>query len=428
MSVKIVEPARETSAAASVDVLVVGGGPAGFIAATAAARLGVSVLLLERYGCLGGLATGGLVLYMAGLADGDNTRRVGGIPWESLERLRHMGGLASDGPLRLHVDSELYQVVADQLCIESQARLGLHALAVDALKDGNRVTGVIIETKRGRQAVLSRACIDATGDGDIAARAGAEFDTGRQRIGLNMKVGGVNEERYQQFQQEHPDRARALRAQVRAMDGYPISLGSTPHSDIGVYWVNVLGLASRDTAGTETGTIHEIFDGKLSAIDPDDLSYAQTTLRQKLVQSLAFYRDNVPGYGDARILSFAPQLGVRESRRIAGLYEIKRHDLETSRTFPDAIGSAGLGVLDNRPYQIPYRSLVPRGLDGLLVAGRCISADHWSQQAIRLIPAAMVSGQAAGTAAALCALGNTQPRSLETSDLRTQLSADGVIL
>lgn len=422
------EPAREIPVVRDVDVLVVGGGPAGFIAAAAAARLGVSTLLVERYGCLGGLATGGLVLYMDGIADKQGVRVIGGLPWEAMERLQGMSGLASDGPLRLHVDSELLKVVADELCIASGAELRLHSWAVGVLREGSRVTGAIVESKSGRQAILAKVCIDATGDGDLAAMAGAPYEMGNQRIGLNLKIGGIDRERYRAFVNEQPERARELRAQLRALGGFPFSPNSTPDSDAGVYWINILGLAGRDRLGRDEGTVHEIFDGELSAINVEDLTYVEVELRRRLIQSLDFHRKHVPGFENARLLAFASQLGVRESRRILGRAMLTQQDVVNGRSFEDTIGLGGIGFAAVGRYEVPYGCLVPKDVDGLLVAGRCISVDHWTQQAIRLIPPAMMTGQAVGTAAAMAAKANVSPDELDTDKLRQQLAKDGVIL
>ena len=425
----ITEPARELPVVTQVDVLVIGGGPAGFIAATAAARLGCRTMLVERYGCLGGLATGGLVLYMDCIADKEGHRLIGGLPWESLERLREMDkGLAADGPLRLHVDSELYQIVADQLCLEANVEFRLHSWAVSALVKNQRVTGVIVESKSGRQAILSKICIDATGDGDIAAFAGASYDMDCQRIGLNYNRDVIICIRYRDFVAKDPDEARSVRAKLRDLGGFPLVPNSTPHSDAGVFWINVLGLASRQRMGQDEGTVHELFAGELSAIDVEDLTFVQVDLRRRIVLSIDYYRRNVPGFEDVRLLGFASQLGVRESRRITGEYMLSRKDVVAGRTFEDTVGMAGVSFSNIGYFNLPYRCLVPRDLDGLLVAGRCISTDHWTQQASRLIPAAMMSGQAAGTAAAL-ALGEEVPaRALNPAALRAQLLTDGAIL
>jgi hypothetical protein len=241
-------------------------------------------------------------------------------------------------------------------------------------------------------------------------------------------MGGIDRERFRAFEREHPDQARELRARVRAMGGFPLSPNTTPHSDAGVYWINILGLANHSGGGQDEGSVHEIFAGNLSALAVEDLTFAEVTLRKGLVASIDFYRRMVPGFEDARLLAFASQLGVRDSRRITGLHRLSRRDMLDERRFEDAIGMAGLGFSDVGQYQIPYGSLVPAQLDGLLIAGRCISADTWAQQAIRLIPAAMVTGQAAGTAATMAVRLDIAPRHLDPSALRRQLVEDGVKL
>lgn len=423
----ITEPAREIPVIAEVDVLVAGGGPAGFAAAVAAARLGARVMLVERYGCLGGLATGGLVLYMDGISDGTE-RVIGGVCWESMERLQAEGGLAERGPLRYDVDSELYKVTLDQMCLEAGVRLRLHSWVANAIVQDGRVAGAVIESKSGREAVLATTVIDATGDGDVAAFAGAEYEVGHMRIGLNMKVGGVDSARYRAFAEAEPERVRALRAALRDRGGFPIGMGPTPYSDEGVYWVNVVGLAERSGLAPREGAGYdEHWDGRLSAIDAEDLTHAELELRRRLVESLGYYRENVPGYEKVRLLGFASQLGVRESRHILGQTVLAGDDVLAGREFEDAIGRGGL-TGRGTSYQIPYRALVPRGVDGLLVAGRCLSADHRAHGHIRVIPPMMVTGQAAGTAAFMAVELGVQPAAVDPAVLRRQLGKDGVIL
>jgi hypothetical protein len=354
---------------------------------------------------------------------------MGGLPWEAMERLRPIGGLAIDGPMRIHVDSELLQVVADAMCEEAGARLRMHSWGVQAIVQDGRVRGVIVESKSGREAILCRVCIDATGDGDIAALAGAEYGSGTQCIGLNLKVAAVDRDRYREFVRQEPDRARELRDALRELGGFPLVPNSTPHSDLGIHWINVLGLAGHRQPGSGEGAdIHAYFAGELSAVDADDLTHCGVELRRRLSDSLVFYRQNIPGYEDARLVSFAPQIGVRESRMITGEHVLTRDDVLAGRVFDDAIGMAGISYADVGRYQIPYRCLVPRQLEGLLVAGRCISVDHWTEQAVRLIPAAMVTGEAAGVAAALAVQQGIEPRQLDPAALRTRLADDGVIL
>jgi len=423
----VTQPSKDIPVVGTADVLVIGGGPAGVAAATAAARMGVDVLLVERYGCLGGLASGGMVLYMDGLFDREGNRCIGGICWDLLERLRDMDGLAERSPTDLHVDSELFKVVSDDACTGAGVAMRLHSWAVDVIRDGNHVAGVILESKSGREALLGRICIDATGDGDIAAFSGAGYDSHRMRIGLNYKIGGVDAEKFRSWEKQNPDKAKDLRNRIRASGGWPIGLGETPHSDIGVFWVNVLGMARRgsDQSG-EPGA--DIFDGELDAVDVEDLTYSEIELRKSMMISLEHYRKNAPGFENVRLLSIASQLGVRDSRRILGIHKLSRADLDTGKEFDDAIGMTGMTSKDGYHLQVPYASLVPREIDGLLCAGRCISVGTGLIHPIRIIPPCMMTGQAAGTAAALCVEKGVEPRNLDTGILRARLKADGVLL
>lgn len=426
----IAEPSREIPVIDEVDVLVVGGGPAGIAAAVAAARAGARTTLVERYGCLGGLATGGLVLYMDCLFDREGERCIGGIHWESLQRLRAIGGLAEERPTRLHVDSELLKVVADRMCVEAGVVLRLHTWAVEVVVEAGEVRGAIVESKSGRQAILSRVCVDATGDADIAARAGAAYDMHTMAIGLNCKIGGVDLGAYRAFQRACPDRARALREEVRAAGGCPIGAGATPHSDLGVYWVNLLGVAGREgeEPGDEARGAVGVFAGLLNAVDVDDLTYAEVTLREQIVRGLAFYREHVPGYQDARLLAIASQLGVRDSRRVVGAHKLTRAEAEAGVSFTDAVGMTGNTFTPGLHVQVPYRALLPLEVEGLLVGGRCISVDDGLIHTIRLIPPCMMTGEAAGAAAALAVQAGVTPRMLDVAALRAHLRGAGVLL
>lgn len=423
----IEEPAKQIPVVDTVDVLVAGGGPAGIAAAVAAARVGARTMLVERYGYMGGLASGGMVLYMDRLFDDQGERCIGGVFWEMMERLRAVGGLAEEASRHLHVDSELFKLVADEVCLEADVILRLHSWAVEAIVAEGRVQGVLVESKSGRQAILGTVCVDATGDGDVVAFAGADYDSSTMRIGLNLKIGGVDREAFRVFQQEQPTRARAIREELFSAGGLPIGANLTPHSDIGVYWVNVRGLAGRDKM-PESSSESDGFAGTLSAIDVEDLTYAEVELRKRLLAGLNFYRRNVPGFHDVRLLAIASQLGVRDSRRVKGIYQLNWADAQTGMAFEDTIGTIGMTLPGGSHLRVPYRSLVPQQVDGLVVAGRCISVDDRLFDPMRLIPPCMMTGQAAGTAAALSARAAVAPRDLDVKLLQRQLVADGGIL
>ncbi len=385
-------------------------------------------MLIERYGHLGGLATGGLVLLMDDLFDSKGQRCIGGIFWESMERLQALSGLAEEKPTRLHADSELLKVVCDDLCMESGVTLRLHSWAVEAIVEDNNVKGVIVESKSGRQAILAKVVVDATGDGDIAALAGAPFEKFTMRIGLNLKVGGVDLPRHRQFRKQNPQASHALREELEALGGVPISCGPTPYSDAGVYWVNILGLANPEGTEPRPYPNGDPFYGELDAVDVETLSFAEVELRKRIMVGLEFYRRNMPGYENVMLLSFASQLGVRDSRRVTGVHNLTRAELEEGAHFDDAIGITGTSFRNGSHLEVPYRSLVPVETDGLLMGGRCISVDSGLIHSIRLIPPAMMTGQAAGTAAALAVQKGVQPRELDTDVLLGQLLEDDAVL
>ena len=431
------EEARETPVAAEADVLVVGGGPSGLAAAVAAAREGAEVILVERYGYLGGLATGGLVLYMDAVFDGEGTQQIEGLYAETIDRLDSVGGVAADTPRDLHVDSEILKVVADQMCLDAGVRLRLHSWAVGTVSQDARVTGVIVESKTGRQAILASLTVDATGDGDVAALAGADFDIAHQAIGLNYKIGGVDRVRFEQWREANGERYESLIAELRDHGGRPIGLGATPYAGAGVYWVNVLGLSRRGVMGGEVAVeggldpgrrVVDHFSGTLSAVDVEDLTHVEVELRRRILETVVFYRECVPGFEKVHLLSIASQLGVRDSRRIRALHRLTREEVLEETVFPDAIGRAALSFGSHRGFAVPYRCLVPADVDGILTAGRCICVDDWVQQVIRLIPPAMMTGQAAGTAAAICARGGGNPSDLCAGQIRQRLAAGGARL
>ena len=422
------ERAKKTPVAAEADVLVAGGGPAGIAAAVAAARTGAKVILLERYGYLGGLATGGLVLYMDHLFDRSGVRCIGGISWELMERLRALDGLAGAGSVHLHVDSELLKIAADDICSDSGVVLRLHSWVADVVMDGNSVAGLIVESKSGRQAILSQVCIDATGDGDVAAFAGAELEMHTMRIGLNCKIGGVDKPKFLTWKNENPADAAKVRADVRSQGGCPLGLGETPYSDEGVFWVNDLGLARRDDAEVRIAGGNDGFIGGLSAVDVDDITYAEVELRRRIRRGVDYYRKHIPGYERVRLLSIASQLGVRDSRRITGIHKLTREQMDQNVQFEDTVGYTAMQFPHGNHLRVPLRSIVPKDIGGMLTSGRCISVDDGLIHSIRVIPPCLMTGQAAGTAAALCADRKIEPRCLDYMHLRRRLESDGVIL
>ncbi len=406
----IVEKRRETEVAAEVDVVVAGGGPAGFAAATAAARNGAKTILVERYGYLGGLATGGLVIclvetdrYGYGICreviDGLCDLKAAKLNKASGETPRWTEGASFSGDESWGFDPQALKYVADKLVTESGADLLFHSYTVAPVVKGKRVQGVIVEGKSGRQAILGKIVVDATGDADIAAASGAPFSLDRHPWGIDVecRIGGVDLEKAFEWRRGHKE------AYEKLMKGLGKDAG-------------IVGWGGDVNRGVVWSHGPHFYDA--DGLNTRHLSKVEVESRKKIIEVLGFYRKNVPGFEDAFVLEFAPQIGIRETRRITGEYTLTKEDAVSARRFDDAVASG--------PFDIPYRCLVPREVDGLLVAGRCISTTHEAQGVIRNIPPCIITGQAAGTAAALAAVKGVKPRRLSVRLLRENLRRQGV--
>jgi hypothetical protein len=444
----------------AVDVVVVGGGPAGLVAALAAKRAGADVLLVERHGYLGGLLTGGFVTK-------PQAPVVGGIPEELFARARQLGGARGNIRYRLRdgtytyfmspIDPETMKRVAFESVDEAGVQLLLHSLVVDAVTERGAVKGVLVENKSGRQAILADVIIDASGDADVAARAGAPYVVGRRSDGvaqpmtMMFRMGRVDVDQLVQYAKTHvddftftyypnvaegiPDASQCLnivlegfirlQEQAAAKGGYePPRIGFNVKTGVGPG--DVFVNATRITEGTGTNV--------------QDLTDAEVRVRAQVHACVAFLKTYVPGFADAYLLDTPPEIGVRESRRILGEYTLTLDDIVQRRSFDDVVAK-GYGVIDiHEPggknlrfdaveeYQIPYRCLLPQRIDNLIVAGRCVSCDHDVLGTLRTIPACMYTGQAAGVAAALAAQAHTSPRDLNVNSLQQALLHQKVVL
>ncbi len=442
------------------DVLVVGGGNAGCAAALAAARHGARTLLVERYGFLGGTATAAMVGPWMTFHSGSE-RIVGGIAQEIVERLQAMGGSpghiadSSDYvPTITPFDPELHKALLFEMMREAGVALLLHAYFLEAVHapDGT-VRGARVATVGGERTYEARVTLDASADAYVAVSAGVAVQQGDER--------GRVQPASLMFRLSHVDLA-ATAAYVRAhADQMRTSL--PPEARDAPALTAVAGLYELWQRARESGEVdvpRELVSFFISPypdevtvnmtrvididpLDPDDLTRAEVEARAQTMQLLAFFRRDVPGFANARIAATAAQIGIRESRRIVGAYTLTRDDVLAARTFDDAVARsaypidihnpAGAGTTTFRlppgaSYEIPYRCLVPERVDGLLVAGRCISTTHEAHASTRLTPTVMTLGQAAGTAAALCSAEGLRPRDVPPGELRARLAADGVDL
>ncbi|MFH1266145.1 MAG: FAD-dependent oxidoreductase [Planctomycetota bacterium] len=383
---KVIQPQRELAVLHETDVLVVGGGPAGVVAALAAKRAGMRATLVERYGHLGGLWTGGLVLVVIGHIVKGGKQVCQGIGEEMMRRLEKLdrGIINRRTGVNPTVDAEALKYVMVEMILEAEVDIFLHCWGVDAIMDGKKVCGAVFESKSGRQAILAKNVVDATGDGDVFAAAGAEHERRKYHIGLVSRIGNVNEKLLLQSKQKNRTR----------------HLGSvTPIP--GVRWVNMRGPDA---------------DG----LDVKELTKLELDSRRVIWRNVQEVR-KTPGLENVYLMETAPQLGVRITRVLSGLYELKMSDVKASTTFPDVVAVGGAWNGDHQEWQIPYRALVPKNVDNVLAAGRCISGETRMSDLIRVIPNCFITGHAAGAAAAVAAKDGCLVRDVEVPKVQRLL-------
>ena len=418
------------------DVVVVGSGSAGSTAAIAAARTGADTLLVERYGFLGGTSTMVLDSFYGFYTPASNAVRVvDGIPWEIVERLYRYDAVierpSSYGAGQaVTYDPTLLKVVWEQAALASGVRLRLHTLVVDVLKDGDRMTGLVVAGKSGLGVIRGNSFVDASGDADLVWRSGAPFEWAgsdgqpAQSLTTTFRLGNVDVAAAKAVKRSELV-ARMKAANLNGDYHLPREEGSvhdTPYA--GVVATNMTRVAYVD------GT------------DPAELTKAEVEGRKQALEYTRFLRDQIPGYEHAFLMNFSTQIGVRETRRLPGHYRLTRDDVLSARRFDDAIAQCGAPIEDHQPgsstrweyvpeggtYDIPYRALLPVGISNLVVAGRCLSADHDAHASVRSMGQCMAMGQAAGTAAALGAERGTALAALPMSDLQALLRAHGALV
>ncbi len=436
----ITEPSREIPVTREVDVIVAGGGPAGIGAAVAAARLGARTLLVEQYGVLGGMATAGLVLHFQRWTIGGR-RIIGGLAWELARRIAAMndhfnppGSWNSgwEGAGIPPFDPEHLKCVADSMVLESGAEVLLHTFICGPVLSDGGVEGLVVENKSGRQALRGKIVIDATGDGDVAARAGAPYEKGRgddgsmQAMTMCFRVANADYEALAQHPTENGADLVVREAMLKAM-----AAGILPA--VGGPWIvpSVRG-EFRINAARQWG----------DCTSAEDLTRASMAGRRLVWTFFEWLRESFPEFRNAHIMDSGFQIGTRESRRILGDYVLGVEDVQSAARPPDTIALGGHAIdihsttasaahrMDYLPgaYGIPYRCLLPRGVENLLVAGRCLSATHEALASARVMAQCMAMGEAAGTAAALAVRGGLSPRGVDPAALHEALLVQGAIL
>ena len=439
----ITEPARNVPLYGEYDVAVLGGGPAGIAAAVAAARAGRRTLLVERYGFLGGMGTAAGVTNFCGLhanVFGEMHRVVQGVASELLTRIDRLGGLNAPhlilGKILAQAyDTAAYKIAADDLLASHKVDILFHALGAGVvMEDERRVGALMVETKAGRQAVRANIFIDCSGDGDLAAWAGAPFEVGDNAgsmlyPSMMFRLNGIDPDKAGEAWRTIP--ALMQEAEAAGTHRFPRKAAIVRPQRSQIEWrVNFTQLARND------GTA-------INGLEPDDLTRGEIDGRRQALDAFNFLR-NVPGFEKSYIVDLPPQLGIRETRRVTGGYRLSGEDVLGCASFPDSIGVnswpmevhvAGDVIFkfppvpESRGYnELPYRMLTPEGIDNLLVAGRCASMTHEGQSAARVSGACFAMGEAAGTAAALALAGNTIPRDIAVDRLQAQLKEQGAFI
>jgi len=380
---KVIQPRRELPVLDETDVLVVGGGSAGVVAAVAAQRTGARVTLVERYGHFGGLWTGGLVLLITGHIVKGGKQVCQGIGEEIMRRLDKMDGAIIDRRpgAKPTVDAEAAKYLMVEMIEEAGVQVFLHCWGVDAIVTGNAIRGAVFESKSGRQAILAKVVIDATGDGDVFAAAGAEFEHRSHNVGLVSRIGNL----------DRIDAAQAANAPK------PKHIGQrTPVA--GVNWVNMHG-------------------PEVDGLDVATLTRMEMSHRKFIWQNLQKNR-SLPGHKQMYLVETAPQLGVRITRVLHGLNAVRLADLRAGTRFADVVGVGGADGGNHGEWQIPYGALVPTRIDNVLAAGRCIDAEMSMADLVRLIPNCFVTGHAAGVAAAVAVQDKCLPRQVDVAKVQ----------
>ncbi|MGM9743510.1 MAG: FAD-dependent oxidoreductase [Candidatus Cryptobacteroides sp.] len=447
------EPAREIPVRNEVDVLVVGAGPAGIMAAQAAALVkGTKVMLIDSRGYLGGNMTIGLPLL--GFLGRKGNEIIKGLPLQFVERLRERGQATHHRACPLHVsltmvDPEGTKRLAWEIMEECGVKVLLYVFCADVIMEGNKCRGVIIESKRGREAILAKTVVDCTGDGDVLYRAGAEMlygneDGNAQPPTLMFSMRGVDSRKLRDAVADHPEEYDidfipneffrpmdnctfvGFRNQIRKAReaGYKIPVERT---------IFMTGMAE-DEWWVNMSRVNGI-----DATDPEQYTKGEEICIEQNAEIIKYLKAYIPGFENAYLDKVAPFMGIRETRRLVGLYTLTEQDIFVCAHFEDAIGVASYPVDLHHPvggdcslywcpdcYDIPYRSLIPKKVDGVIAAGRDISATHLALASVRVMGPAMCIGEAAGKAAAIAARDGIELRDMDIRCLQDALRQEGV--
>jgi hypothetical protein len=448
----ILESSRPIEVIAESDVLVIGSGPAGLAAAVAASREDVSVMLVERYGCFGGVVSQVGVESIAWYRH-ESTTDVEGIGIEFEQRAKALGGTQKEPQSQSEaLNAEMFKFMADQLIQEAGVTPLLHCLVVAPIMEGNLIRGVITESKMGRKALLAKIVIDASGDADIAYRSGVPciktpID---EMLGVTVmfSCSGIHKERFLDYVRTHPtkyaDWTNNWDIETTGKEDHLFSpyleepfkrarqAGIIPENikSIGGTWSSI-------TDAGEATSLNMVYMVGYDCTNVWDLTKAEIEGRSQAMLAIQALRAYLPGFEEAKLRNFGMTLGTRDSRKIVGEYHLSGHDVRNQARFADSIGIFpefldGYGLLilptTGRYFQVPYRILLPQKIENLLVAGRSVSGDKVSHTATRSMMCCTVTGQGAGVAAAVAIKTKTAPRTVSISAIQKALIGQNVRL
>ncbi|HEX6530622.1 MAG TPA: FAD-dependent oxidoreductase [Burkholderiales bacterium] len=452
-------PPREALLAGDTDVLVVGGGPAGLGAALGAVQAGARVILAERYGFLGGNATAALVMPLMSFHTqlpqkerrgattllptdhGPGEPVVGGVLAKLLSRLVHVGGAIPPTLATGYVvpfDPEWFKIVALDLLDEAGVQLLFHAFASGVLGE-SAVEGVVFETKSGPLAIRAKVTVDCTGDADVAVQAGTPTEVGRadglvQPMTLMFRMAEFQRAAFDAYVKEHPTEWRGVHGL------WDLVRKATAAGELKLPREDILFFATPHEGEVSVNSTRVT---RVLGTDVWDLSYAEWMSRRQMRQIAEFLKQYVPGFEKSYVMQSGVNVGVRETRRIIGDYQLNVDDVLSARKFDDAIARGAYPVDIHNPdgkgtvlkrlppgeaYDIPFRCLLPQNAEGLIVAGRCISGTHEAHSSYRVMPIVMATGQAAGVAAALAARRSARPREVPVGQIQNELVRQGASL